>query len=303
MDATRTPLNKWRIWLLAARLKTLPAAASSAIVGSAVAFYAGKFRFGPAVAALLGALLLQIGANLANDVYDFHRGADTEARLGPVRVTQAGYLTPVQVIRGMWVVFGLAALLGIYLIAVAGWPVALIGAAAIAAAIAYTGGPYPLGYNGLGEIFVFIFFGLVAECGTIFVEAGELNPLAWWSAIPVGLLVVNILVVNNLRDIETDRAAGKKTLTVKFGVEGAWAEYMVCLVIAYAIPLVMVLLGKGPVWLLLAWLSLPAVQPLVRSVFHDKGSLLNNTLAGSGRLVLVYSLFYSAGLIIARILH
>ncbi len=217
MNTTNLSLNKWQIWLLAARPKTLPAAASPAIVGSAVAFSVGKFHFGPALAALLGALLLQIGANLANDVFDFHRGADTQARLGPTRVTQAGLLTPTEVTRGMWVVFGLAAISGIYLTAVAGWLVVLIGVAAIAAAIAYTGGPFPLGYYGLGEIFVFIFFGLVAECGTVFVQAKGLSPLAWWSAVPMGLLVVNILVVNNLRDIETDRTAGKKTLSVRLG--------------------------------------------------------------------------------------
>jgi 1,4-dihydroxy-2-naphthoate octaprenyltransferase len=302
MQTLQPSLSKWQIWLLAARPKTLPAAASPAIVGSAVAFSAGNFQPGPALAALLAALLLQIGANIANDVFDFHRGADTAARLGPLRVTQAGLLTPTEVRRGMWVVFGLAALLGIYLAAEAGWPVVLMGLAAIAAAIAYTGGPFPLGYHGLGEVFVFIFFGLVAECGTVFVQSKGLNPLAWWSAIPVGLLIVNILVVNNLRDIETDRAAGKVTLTVRLGVEAGRGEYMICLVIAYAIPLLMVFLGVGPAWLLLAWLSLPAALPLVRSIYNDRGRPLNNTLAGSGCLALLYGLFYSLGLILAKLM-
>ena len=302
MQTPKASISQWQIWLLAARPKTLPAAAAPAIVGTAVAFSAGKFHFGPALAALLGALLLQIGANIANDVFDFHRGADTEARQGPLRVTQARLLSPSQVTRGMWVVFGMAALLGIYLAVVAGWPVVIMGLAAIAAAIAYTGGPFPLGYNGLGEVFVFIFFGLVAVCGTVFVQAKELSRLAWWSAIPMGLLIVNILVVNNLRDIETDRLVGKKTLAVFFGVKGARVEYMLCLVMAYAIPLLMAILGAGPAWLMLAWLSLPAALPLARSIFNDTGKTLNKTLAGSGRLALIYALFYSLGLIIASLM-
>ena len=303
METSISTLSKWQIWLLAARPKTLPAAASPAIVGSAVAFSLGKFEPGPALAALLGALLLQIGANIANDVFDFHRGADTAARLGPLRVTQAGLLTPAEVKRGMWVVFGLAALLGIYLAAVAGWLVVLLGLAAIVAAIGYTAGPFPLGYNGLGEVFVFIFFGLVAECGTVFVQAKEVNLLAWASAVPVGLLIVNILVVNNLRDIETDRVAGKRTLIVRLGVKAARAEYLICLLVAYAIPLLMAVMGAGSAWLLLSWVSIPAAMPLVRSVFNDQGRPLNNTLAGSGRLALVFSLFYSLGLIITTLIR
>lgn len=300
MENTNIPLSRWQIWLLAARPKTLPAAAAPAIVGSAVAFSMGKFHPGPALAALMGALLLQIGANISNDVFDFHRGADTADRLGPLRVTQAGLLTPAEVTRGMWVVFGLAALVGVYLTIVAGWPVLVMGLASIAAAIAYTAGPFPLGYNGLGEVFVFIFFGLVAECGTVFVQAGKLSPLAWASAIPMGLLIVNILVVNNIRDYETDRAAGKKTLIVRLGLNAARVEYCTCLVVSYALPLVLAVTGAGSAWLLLAWLSIPAAIPLVRSVFNDKGRVLNQTLAGTGRLVLLYGLLYSLGLIIAH---
>lgn len=300
MENTNISLSRWQIWLLAARPKTLPAAAAPAVVGSAVAFSMGKFHPGPALAALLGALLLQIGANISNDVFDFHHGADTAERLGPLRVTQAGLLTPEEVTRGMWVVFGLAALVGIYLTLVAGWPVLVMGLASIAAAIAYTAGPYPLGYNGLGEVFVFIFFGLVAECGTVFVQAGELSPLAWASAIPMGLLIVNILVVNNIRDYETDRAAGKKTLIVRFGLSAARVEYYACLAVSYALPLVLALTGAGSAWMLLSWLSIPAAIPLVRSVFKDKGRVLNLTLAGTGRLALLYGLLYSLGLIIAH---
>jgi 1,4-dihydroxy-2-naphthoate octaprenyltransferase len=179
----------------------------------------------------------------------------------------------------------------------------LLGLAAIVAAIGYTAGPFPLGYNGLGEVFVFIFFGLVAECGTVFVQAKEVNLLAWASAVPVGLLIVNILVVNNLRDIETDRVAGKRTLIVRLGVKAARAEYLICLLVAYAIPLLMAVMGAGSAWLLLSWVSIPAAMPLVRSVFNDQGRPLNNTLAGSGRLALVFSLFYSLGLIITTLIR
>ncbi|MEW6649442.1 MAG: 1,4-dihydroxy-2-naphthoate octaprenyltransferase, partial [Chloroflexota bacterium] len=188
----------WRVWLLAARPRTLPAAAAPVLVGSAAAFADGIFRPLPAIAALLGALLLQIGANIANDYFDFKKGADTSERVGPLRVMQAGLLSPRQVIGGMVVVFGLAALVGIYLIAVAGLPVLVIGVVSILAALAYTGGPYPLAYHGLGELFVLLFFGLAAVCGTYYVQARALNAVAVWSALPVGLLAMAILTVNNL---------------------------------------------------------------------------------------------------------
>ena len=225
MNADTARLSYTQRWLIASRPKTLPAATVPVIVGTAAAFKDNVFQFGPALAALLGALLIQIGANFANDVFDYKKGADTAERLGPTRVTQAGMLSPGQVYAGMVVVFGLATLIGVYLVLVAGWAVILIGVFSILAALAYTGGPFPLGYNGLGDIFVFIFFGLVAVCGTYFVQAGTLGALAWWGALPVGFLATAILVVNNLRDVKTDRIAGKKTLAVRFGESGARAEY------------------------------------------------------------------------------
>ncbi len=228
-----TSLNSLQIWMLASRPKTLPAAAAPVIVGSAAAFYEGAFHPGPALAALFGALLLQIGANLANDVFDFHRGADTAERLGPTRVTQAGLLSPRQVLVGMWICFGLAAILGVYLTLVAGWPVIVIGLTSIVAAIAYTGGPFPLGYYGLGDAAVFLFFGLAAVCGSYYVQALKLDWLAFWSALPMGFLITAILVVNNLRDIETDRAAGKRTLAVRFGAGGARKEFLYLVVGAF----------------------------------------------------------------------
>jgi len=286
------------IWLLAARPKTLPAAAAPVVVGTAVAIGDHAFRFGPALAALAGALLLQIGANLANDVFDFKKGADTSGRLGPLRVTQAGLLTSRQVLLGMWLTFGLAALAGLYLIVVGGWPIVVIGLLSIASAIAYTGGPFPLGYKGLGDLFVFIFFGLVAVCGTYYVQAGTVSSTVLWASIPIGALAVAILVVNNLRDIETDRASAKQTLAVRLGVSGARTEYLFLLGVAFVVPLLMWLLARSTPWVLLSWLSLLPAWPTVRLVLTGQGRVLNHALAGTARLELVYALLFSVGVII-----
>ncbi len=291
-------LTNIQVWILAARLKTLPAAAAPVIAGTAVAVLDQQFWFGPALAALLAALLLQIGANFANDVFDFHKGADNAKRLGPLRVTQAGLLTPRQVLTGMWLTFGLAAVLGAYLALIAGWPVILIGLAAIAAAIAYTGGPFPLGYHGLGDLFVFIFFGLVAVSGTYYVQAGSLSTLAVWTGVPLGLLITAILVVNNLRDLETDRASGKNTLAVRLGESGTRVEYLACLTGAYLTPLLLWILNLAPAWIILSWISLPWAVRLVREIYTVKGRGLNKALAGTGQLALIYAIFYALGLLI-----
>lgn len=289
-----------QIWILAARPKTLPAAAAPVIVGAAVAISEGVFRFSPALAALLGALLIQIGANFANDVFDFKKGADTTERLGPVRVTQAGLLSPNQVMAGMWLTFGLATIVGLYLVAIGGWPIVVIGLLSIASGIAYTGGPYPLGYHGLGDLFVFIFFGLIAVCGTYYVQAGAVSPAAIWAAFPVGFLATAILVVNNLRDIETDRAAGKKTLAVRLGRKGAQLEYLLLLGLAYIVPALMWIAGVSTLWLLLTWLSLPLIRSLIQLVRHATGRPLNQALAETARLELVYSSLLSVGLMMSN---
>ena len=293
-------LSPLQIWLLAARPKTLPAAAAPVVVGTAVAFSENVFALLPAMAALLGSLLIQIGTNFANDVFDFKKGADTTERLGPLRVTQAGLLTPNQVMAGMWLTFGLASLIGLYLVWVGGWPIVVIGLLSIASGIAYTGGPFPLGYNGLGDLFVFIFFGLFAVTGTYYVQAGTISPAALWAAIPIGLLATAILVVNNLRDIDTDRAAGKKTLAVRFGVRAAQLEYILLLSLSYLIPLLMWLTGLESAWLLLTWLSLPLTRPLLTMIFNEKGRPLNAALAGTARLELLYAFLFSVGLIGGR---
>ncbi len=285
-------------WILASRPKTLPAAAAPVIVGGAVAAAQGGFRLLPWLAAFFGALLIQIGANFANDAYDFQKGADTEERLGPVRVTQTGLLSLRQVFAGMWVSFGLAALLGVYLIRAGGWPILAVGVAAILSAIAYTGGPYPLGYHGLGDLFVFLFFGLAAVCGTVFVQMRAVPALAWWAALPMGFLTTNILVVNNLRDIETDRKTGKHTVAVRLGEDGTKAEYALLLLGSYLVPFVLWLRGATSPWLLLTLLSLPAAWKVWKVVATQKGRILNQALAGTGQLTLLYALLFAAGLLI-----
>jgi 1,4-dihydroxy-2-naphthoate octaprenyltransferase len=297
-ETAPTPLQ---IWMLAIRPKTLPAAAATAITGSAAAFHSSSFQTLPALACLLIALLLQIGANLANDVYDYQRGTDTTARLGPLRVTHAGYLSPRQVMIGMWVVFGAAGLLGLFLFFEVGWPVLVIGLLCIAAAIGYSGGTLPYGYYGLGDLAVFIFFGLVAVCGTYFVQVLAVDPIAIWSSIPMAFLIVAILVVNNLRDIPTDRATGKQTLAVRFGATFARREYMLCLLVAYLVPILMIIKGLSHPWVLLSWLSLPFALKQNRSVWQLEGRPLNQTLAGTGKLTLLYAVLFSLGLIIAVI--
>jgi 1,4-dihydroxy-2-naphthoate octaprenyltransferase len=287
-----------KIWLLAIRPKTLPAAAAPVVVGAALAYGDGGFQFTTALVVLLVALLLQIGSNLANDVFDYEKGADEGERLGPTRVAQSGLLTPGEIKLGMWVVFGAAAILGLDLIFIGGWPMLLLGAAAILAAIAYTGGPYPLGYHGLGEAFVFLFFGLAAVAGTYYLQTGAITSVVWWMAVAMGLLITAILVVNNLRDLENDRRAGKRTLAARFGAGFARMEYLFCILTAYFIPAGLILAGKLTIWSGLVLLTLPLAIRLLRSVYTDQGRALNKTLAGTGQLALFYALAFAAGVLL-----
>ncbi|OGN72993.1 MAG: 1,4-dihydroxy-2-naphthoate polyprenyltransferase [Chloroflexi bacterium GWB2_49_20] len=290
-------LTKVQVWILAARPKTLPAAAASAFLGSAFAYRDGKFNLLPALAALFISLLLQIGANFANDLFDYQRGADTSHRLGPLRVTQAGLLTSRQVSIGMILVFGSSIVLGLYLAWVAGWIVILIGISAILAALAYTGGPFPFGYHSLGDLFVFIFFGFAAVCGTYFVQANSIGIPVIWAGFSMGLLITNILVVNNLRDIETDRESGKVTLAVRLGVNGTRLEYLACLIMAYATPVFLSIINKSFIGSMLTWLSIPLAAHLFQDLTKLAGRSLNQTLAGTARLALIYALIFSFGIL------
>ncbi len=286
-----------RAWVLAARPKTLTAAAAPVVAGVGVAALHGVVSPLPALGALVGALLIQIATNLANDYYDWVRGGDTHERVGPVRVTQSGLLSPEAVHRGMLAVLAAALLVGVYLVWVGGWPVLVLGLASLACAVLYTGGPWPLAYHGLGDVFVFLFFGLAAVGGTVWVQGRIWPSDALVAGVAMGALTTAILVVNNLRDIPTDAKAGKRTLAVRLGVAGTRLEYVFLLGVALAVPVV------GLAWL--AWprasLAALAVAPLcigpVRRVmgFQDPRELLP-ALGETSRVVALYGALLAAGL-------
>jgi 1,4-dihydroxy-2-naphthoate octaprenyltransferase len=290
-----------RIWLMAARIRTLPAAIAPVLVGTALAGFAHVFHPLRFIAALVGAIFIQVGTNLSNDYSDARRGADTEDRLGPVRVTAGGLVPPRQVLIATYVSFGVAVLAGIYLIAVAGWELLLVGAASILAGVLYTGGPRPYGYEGLGELFVFLFFGIVAVVGSYFVQTTHLVWEAFALAVPVGLLASAILVVNNFRDIDTDRRAGKRTLAVRLGRERTRSLYAGIVYLAYVLAPVTWLFGPLKAWVLLPWLTLPVAAPVVRAVRNRiDGPSLNQALAQTGLLQLAFCMLLAAGLLLSR---
>jgi 1,4-dihydroxy-2-naphthoate polyprenyltransferase len=287
-----------RIWLMAARPRTLPAAVAPVLVGTALAATEGTFRPLSFLAALIGAVFIQIGTNLSNDYSDARRGADTEDRLGPVRVTAGGLVPPRQVLVATWIAFGLAVLAGTYLIATAGWELLLVGAASILAGVLYTGGPRPYGDEGLGEVFVFLFFGVVAVAGSYYAQREHLAWEAFVLAVPVGLIASAILVVNNTRDLETDRRAGKRTLAVRLGRERSRILYAGMLAVAFVVAPLPWLLGSLTGWLLLSWAAAPLAASTARIVrTHTDGPALNGALARTGMLQLLFCVLLSAGLL------
>jgi 1,4-dihydroxy-2-naphthoate octaprenyltransferase len=293
-------LSHSRIWILASRPRTLPAAIAPVLVGTALAAAEDEFRVLPFIAALVGSIFIQIGTNLSNDYSDARRGADTEERLGPVRVTAGGLMPPRHVLVGTYVAFGVAVAAGLYLAAVAGWELLVVGVASILAGVLYTGGPRPYGYEGLGELFVFVFFGIVAVVGSYYVQTEELRWEAFALAVPVGLLSSAILVVNNVRDIDTDRRAGKRTLAVKLGRERARRLFMAMIVLSFAAPVATFAFGGLTAWLLVTLAAVPLAVPLVRTVSsRSDGPALNAALAGTGRLLAVFSLLLSAGVLLS----
>ncbi len=293
---TEVPPGSLRAWVLAARPATLTAAFAPVAVGTACAWQVGRVRWDAAFAALLGAFLIQIATNFANDMFDFQKGADTEARLGPTRAAQAGLLTVRQLRGGIIATFGLALGTGIYLTWIAGPAVIVIGLASMAAGLAYTGGPFPLAYNGLGDVFVMVFFGFVAVCGTAFVQALFVPGIAWAASIPIGALATAILVVNNVRDFEGDARAGKTTLVVRFGREAGVGEYVVLLAAAYATPVGMFLLGWSSAWVGLPLLTSLWALGLSRSIVNDRGVALNQTLAGTAKLLSLFGALFAIGI-------
>jgi 1,4-dihydroxy-2-naphthoate octaprenyltransferase len=288
-----------RAWVLASRPQTLTAAVVPVVVGTAVAYASGSVRQGPALAALAGAILIQIATNFANDVFDAEKGADTADRLGPTRAVQAGLLTPRAVRIGMAITLALAIAVGLYLTAAAGWPIVVIGVASIVSGLAYTGGPYPLGYHGLGDVFVLAFFGFVAVCGTVFVETDAVSQLAILAAVPVGAIAACILVVNNLRDRHTDVLAGKRTLAVRLGRRGVLAEYALLMLAAFAVPALLAVLHRAPA-LLLPLALLPVAALLFRRIARTEGRALNACLASTAKLLLAFGVLFAAGLALAR---
>lgn len=285
-------------WIQACRPATLTAAAAPVVVGSAVAHAMGGFRVAPAAAAMFGAIAIQVGTNLANDVFDFKKGADTEDRLGPTRAVQAGWLTVEAVTWGMAVAFALATLAGVYLVWVAGWPIVAIGVLSILCGIGYTAGPAPLAYIGAADIFVLLFFGLVAVAGTTYVQTLTLEPLALAAAVPIGALATAVLVVNNLRDEVQDARANKRTLVVRFGRSFGQVEYRALLVIAYGVVCALYASGASGVGVLLPLISLPLAIVQVRQVADRVGRDLNANLAGTARLLLAFSVLLAVGLLV-----
>ena len=299
MNASARP-GPLRAWVHAARVPTLAASLVPVLVGTALAIREGVYRPLPALAALFGAVFIQIGTNLVNDLGDHARGADTAERLGPKRALQMGWLTASQVRAGAVVCFALATLAGVYLAVVAGWPVVAIGLASIAAGVAYTTGPWPLAYRGLGDVFVFLFFGVVAVCGTYFVQARAIHPWTLLASAPVGALAMAILMVNNIRDVETDRAAGKRTLAVRLGRDRARAAYRSLLFIAFLGAFTLTGTGHASAWALLPLLTLPLALAEIRRVLSkEDGPSLNRALVGTSRLHALFGLLFAIGIAIA----
>ena len=288
-----------RIWVMAARPRTLPAAVAPVLVGTALAGGEGAFRPLAFAAALVGSIFIQIGTNLSNDYSDARRGADTEERLGPVRVTAGGLVPPRRVLVATWLAFGIAVAAGAYLISLVGWELLAVGAASILAGVLYTGGPRPYGYEGLGELFVFLFFGVVAVTGSYYVQTEELTWVAFALSVPVGLLAAAILVVNNIRDVETDRRAGKRTLAVRLGRERARRLFAVMVILPFAL-VVAIAAADGRPELLLALPAAVLVPPLVRTVSsRTDGPSLNRALARCGALLALFSALLSVGLVLS----
>ena len=299
--------------MMAARPRTLPAAIAPVLVGSAAAHYVLErtvtiqivgadtpdFRWLAFAAALIGSIFIQIGTNLANDYSDAKRGADTEERLGPVRVTSAGLIAPRRVLHATWLAFGVAVLAGAYLATVAGPLILVVGAASIAAGVLYTGGPRPYGYAGMGELFVFLFFGLVAVNGSYYVQLEQLDALPFWLSISIGLLSTAILVVNNVRDIDTDRRAGKRTLAVRLGRERTRRLYAAMVAAAFVVLPLGLLASDGPCWALLGLAAAPLAAAPMRAVFaRTDGPSLNAALAQTGMLLAAFSVLVTVGLLV-----
>ncbi|NCQ16821.1 MAG: 1,4-dihydroxy-2-naphthoate polyprenyltransferase [Ignavibacteria bacterium CG22_combo_CG10-13_8_21_14_all_37_15] len=295
---TKRKYSTFEIWFLASRPKTLFAAFVPVIVGASLAFAEGKLNLTASIVALLCSILFQVGANFTNDLYDFLKGADTEKRIGPIRVLNAGLVSPRQMKIVIIYNFGLAFLLGLYLVYIAGNFILIIGLLSIIASLAYTAGPYPLAYHGLGELFVFLFFGFVGTVGTFFVNTKEISTIAFIAAIPVGALITNILVVNNYRDRDQDKAAGKNTLAVTFGQSFSRYEYVILLFSSFFVPFLMYANYNFSFWIFLPYLTLPLAYKLMLSIFKQSGIQLNSALELTAKFSALFGFLLSLGCIL-----
>ncbi len=291
-------ITKTDAWILASRPKTLLAALVPVILGTSIAIYSSKENFLAAFIALICSVLIQVGTNFVNDLYDFLSGADKEDRKGPVRVLASGLVSPKEMKTAIILVFGLTFLLGLYLVYISSYITLLIGLLSIFAGIAYTAGPYPLAYNGLGDVFVFLFFGVVGTVGTYYVQAVEVTPLVFWASIPVGALITNILVVNNYRDIEEDRAVGKNTLSVKMGRKFTRYQYLAFMVLSYLILFVVYFTFKKSLYIFLPFVTIPMAVKLIKMIFTFTGKELNKTLELTAKLSAIYGILFAIGILL-----
>lgn len=291
--------SKLKIWFLAARPRTLPAAVAPIVVGTAVAVREDAFVWWVALLAMITALLLQIAANFANDAIDAKKGSDTADRTGPTRITAAGYVTYNQVMNATWITLVFAMCTGIPLLIRGGWPFVALGIASLICAVAYTGGPFPISYLGLGEIFVFLFFGLIAVTGTAYLQTGELTALSLAASIPPGAMIVGILIVNNYRDREQDARVNKRTLAVRIGPRNTRIEYYLMLGITMVSPFVFWAIGWLSAWALITVLSWPMFRQLVQQVQTLQGPPLNQTLGLTGKTALIHSLLLGLALVLS----
>ncbi len=291
-------INKLQAWVLASRPKTLLAAFVPVIVGTAIAVYDNSFNLLAAVDALICSVLIQVGTNFSNDLFDYLAGTDSKERVGPKRALTEGWISVKEMKTGIVLTFGITFLLGLYLVSLAGWPILLVGVLSILAGLAYTAGPFPLAYNGLGDIFVFIFFGIVGTVGTYYVQALNFSYLALISSIPVGALITNILIVNNYRDIDEDKKAGKKTLAVIFGARFSQLQFLFLTFISYATPFIIYFYFKKSYFVFLPWLTIPLAAKTVGMIYKSKGSELNNTLELTAKLSAIFGLLLAIGIVV-----
>ncbi|PKL83877.1 MAG: 1,4-dihydroxy-2-naphthoate polyprenyltransferase [Ignavibacteriae bacterium HGW-Ignavibacteriae-3] len=299
MISTQTnTISKTQAWILASRPRTLAAALVPVLVGTAIAVHDSKFQPLAALIALICALLIQIGTNFVNDLFDFLHGTDKKDRVGPLRVIASGLITKREMKIAIYATFGISFLFGLYLVHLGGVFILCIGIFSILAGIAYTAGPFPLAYNGLGDIAVFIFFGFVGTVGTYYVQAAEISAMAFWSSVPVGALITNILVVNNYRDREEDRSNGKKTLIVIFGERFGRLQYLFFMLVSYFIPFVVYYTFKKELFVFLPLLSLPLAIKLIRMIYTLRGRELNKTLELTAKLSALYGLLFAAGILL-----